>query len=418
MMMMKKPFLIFRLTPGNRFTIPVLMHSLETTGLDREFVIQTAGSWRTLREMVEKEENPLVAYSFMTPHLPSVLAEIDAFKAKQNRRVLLLAGGPHPTGDPEGTLRMGFDAVVRGDGETGLPEFCRTLLSGKLKSGLVVKAGPISNLDLSLPLSAHTAFVPPLEITRGCFHGCTFCQTRGRRPLHRSLASVEYYLDGLVRMGFLFRAGFICPSGFEFGASKPGGAPVEILEMLLSAAKSKGIRHLEYAIFPSEVRPNTVTPDFLKCIRKYCSNKKITLGAQSGSSGALLEIKRGHTMDDTERAAALIRDHGFRPQLDFIIGFPGETEEDQMRTLEWIRHLSVSFGTWNQMHYFQPLSGTPLYLKRPAPLSVRVVRTLNAWSRNGYSSDWWKQGLAAAKQLDTAMEEIDRRKPERRLPPD
>jgi B12-binding domain/radical SAM domain protein len=406
---MNKPVLIFRLTPGNRFTIPVLLHSLETTGLDKEFLIKESDSRRSLDDLIEKDRTPCIAYSFMTPHVPSVLLEIEKLRKKWRDGVFLLAGGPHPTGDPEGTLRMGFDAVVCGDGETGLPEFCRTVLHGNAKSGAVLRAHPIADLDQSLPLSSHTAFVPPLEITRGCFHGCMFCQTRGRKPLHRSSESVQEYLDGLVRLGYLFRAGFICPSGFEYGGSKPGAVPIEILETLLRAAKARGIRHLEYAIFPSEVRPNTVTPPFLGCVKKYCSNKKITVGAQTGSAGALAAMKRGHALEDTERASALIREHGFRPQLDFIIGFPDETEEEQIRTLEWIRHLSVSYGTWNQMHFFQPLSGTPLYRKKPSPLSPRVIRMLNRWKRNGYASDWWKRGLATAKRLEKTMEEIERR---------
>ncbi|HEX9933889.1 MAG TPA: radical SAM protein, partial [bacterium] len=233
-----------------------------------------------------------------------------------------------------------------------------------------------------------------------CFHNCAFCQTRGRKPLYRSPESIERFLDELVKLGYVFRTGFICPSGFEYGCDRAGKWPVEALARLLASAKARGIRYLEYGIFPSEVRPDTVSHETVNLVKKYCSNRKITLGAQSASDPVLKREKRGHSAGSIERAAALIREHGLRPQIDYILGFPDETEEDQVLTLQQMERLSVRYGAWNQVHYFLPLAGTPQFRQKSASISPKIVRLLEKWSRNGYASNWWKQGVKTAKNLE------------------
>lgn len=54
--------------------------------------------------------------------------------------------------------------------------------------------------------------------------------------------------------------------------------------------------------------------------------------------------------------------------MDLILCLPGESEEDQLLTVElaeWI----VRIGGRVRAHRFMPLPGTPLELKEPAPLS-------------------------------------------------
>jgi B12-binding domain/radical SAM domain protein len=393
----KLPF-VFRVTRSNRFTIPVLMNILEKNRLNDVFEIHLAESFQSLSRMAFPEGG-IIAYSFMTPQVPEVFEEIRKLKGKIKDPPLLLAGGPHAGGDGSGTLGMGFDAVVCGDGENGLPLFCRGFLEGEDMRNAVIQAPPIEDLDDSFPISRTDPLIPPLEIGRGCFYGCAFCQTRGRKPLYRSEESIEAFFKGLVERGYVFRTGFICPSGFEYGRQQPDPPDPARLEHMLASARSKGIRYLEYAIFPSEVRPDTVTHAFLEVVRKYCTNRKITIGAQSGSGRILKREARGHTAGETERAAALIREHGFKPQIDFIIGFPEETEDDRILTLEQMKNLAVRQGAWNQVHYFQPLSGTPGYGKKPAALSRKTVQMLDEWTRNGYASDWWKKGMATAENF-------------------
>jgi B12-binding domain/radical SAM domain protein len=396
--------LIFRRTSGNRFSIPVLLNALEKRDLQNKYEIGLADSLNSLF-LQSGTGTPIIAYSFMTAHVPEVWKEVRTIRRKS--KAILIAGGPHPTGDPECALRMGFDFVFSGEAENVFPEFCLQFAeTGRLPEKRVwTDPFPVC-LDESFSFSKTDAFIPPLELTRGCFHGCRFCQTCGRRPVHRSIQSVERYLDEIHRRNLLSRLGFICPSGFEYGAPRAGKTSTDAIERLLSAAGSRHIRYLEYAIFPSEVRPETVNPDLLGLVKSVCSNKKITVGAQTGSERLLKTIRRGHTVEDIERAAELIRRKGFRPQMDFILGFPGETSEDRTSTSNLMKRLGRKYGAWNQAHYFLPLSGTPLYRSKPSPLDAVCVKTLEQFAADGICSDWWKKDVELSAKIVETLEEL------------
>jgi B12-binding domain/radical SAM domain protein len=400
----QKKLLVFRRTPANRFSFPVLLNAFEKQGLEKHFDIEVIDSLRNLRH--DCGTGSILAFSFMTAHLPEVLGEIRAVR-KLNKNMTLIAGGPHSTGDPDGTLAMGFDFAFVGESEDSFPEFCGIVAeTGFFPEKRVWKTGARPDLDESLPFSRLDPFIPPLEITRGCRSGCRFCQTRAGKPVHRSMESVERYLDEVESRNLLLRLGFICPSGFEYGFARGERSAAEAIGPLLEASKSRGIRFLEYGIFPSEVRPNTVTAELLGLVKAHCSNRKITIGAQTGSERQLKSVCRGHSVQAIERACSLIREAGFKPQVDFILGFPGETKDDRSATLDMMKTLTRKYGAWNQVHYFLPLSGTPLYGLKPEPLDRASVRTLDTFRRAGICSDWWKKGVEQSGKVLEAMQLI------------
>lgn len=382
----------FRMTSENRFTIPVLLNALEKNGLSEHCCFHFLENLKGTVSFILNEERSLLCYSFMTSNLHEVYQEIRSLKS-HNTSSLLMAGGPHATGNPEETLKMGFDVVIAGDAEISFPEWISSFIENPQSIPKGIIKGKNISLEKSFPVSKHFSMIPPLEITRGCFYKCTFCQTGSSNNIrHRSLESIENYLDQLQSCNTTHRASFICPSGLEYGSDKPGKSNPEILEKLFAMVHEKGFRHFEYGIFPSEIRVNTITGDLLKLIKKFCSNQKITIGAQSGSDAMLKKIRRGHTIEQVETAMDLAASCGFRPQIDIILGLPEETESDQTQTLHWIKKVHHRFGTRIQVHYFLPLSGTPLENKSPAPLSDYCRRTLKKYYRDGIATNWWETG--------------------------
>jgi B12-binding domain/radical SAM domain protein len=400
----QKISICFRRTPANRFSFPAILNALEKQKLTSFFEFRITDTFKGL--FTKSGRMPVIAYSFMTAHLPEVVKELAVIR-RIEKRAILVAGGPHPSGDPEATLRMGFDYAFVGESENSFPEFCLLFKqTGTPPEKRIWTADSPVSLDSSLPFSTIDPFIPPLEITRGCRFGCRFCQTRGHKPVHRSMESVDRFLDAAAARNLLFRLGYICPSGFEYGAERGKHAAADAIGRLLSRSKSRGIRFLEYGIFPSEVRPNTVSKDLLEIVGTYCSNRKITIGGQTGSERLLKTVCRGHSVEDIEKAAALIRESGFKPQVDFILGFPGETRDDRQDTLDLMKNLTRKYKAWNQVHYFLPLSGTPFYRSMPEPLDKASMRTLEAFHGGGICSDWWKKGVAQSERVVRAMEKI------------
>ena len=406
-----KPVLIFRLTGGNRLSIPLILAIMEKNRTDRHFRIEIASSFPSLTALCRKAEKPLVVYSFMTSMLPETWREVRRLRTLFRDDILLLAGGPHPDGDPESTLKMGFDIVFSGPAEHTLGRFCSDFTGSPVEPGTTIyRSGAAVCLDDYLPFSRYNVPVPPLEIMRGCYFRCRFCQTgsAGSKPVFRSLASVRDYMEALMRRRLTFRTGFICPSAFEYGAARPGQPDPAQVEKLLVLARSYPVRHLEFGIFPSEIHPHTVTPKLLNLIKVHCANRRVTMGAQTGSDRLLRSMHRGQIIDDVDRAAALVRESGMTPVLDFILGIPGETDEDRFKTLEWIKILHLRYRARIQMHFFMPLAGTPYAGAVPAVPDTRTMDTLSAYHHAGICTDWWIKDMKTSREIVEIRESVRR----------
>jgi radical SAM superfamily enzyme YgiQ (UPF0313 family) len=155
---------------------------------------------------------------------------------------------------------------------------------------------------------------------------------------------------------------FITPSALSWG-SPDGGCDLAAIEALLATARevagppAPGARVL-LGTFPSELRPEHVSPRALALLRRYCDNRTILVGGQSGSDRLLGLMGRGHDAGAVDRAVAIALEEGFHPSVDFVFGLPGETEEDRAATRRQIERLARA-GARIHVHAFDPLPGTP-----------------------------------------------------------
>jgi radical SAM superfamily enzyme YgiQ (UPF0313 family) len=102
----------------------------------------------------------------------------------------------------------------------------------------------------------------------------------------------------------------------------------------------------------------------------------------------LRDILRGHTVEDTYRGIELCFDNGITPVVDFIVGFPDETEDDQNKSLEMIEWICRKGGTVHA-HYLTPLPGTPYEYAMPSPVSDRFKRVLGKLAMEGKATGSW-----------------------------
>lgn len=402
---MKKKLIAFRIFSGNRLTIPLLLNVWEKNRLDRHFRILAVDGEPgrlTTAQFAALRSSAVCIYSFMTPHLPLLAAEVKALGRAGRPQPLLVAGGAHVTGEQELALACGFDILFCGAGEETFLQFGRDLLAAEFNArGLADRFPAImapqagngagQGWEEYIPLSRHSPTVPPLEIARGCLWKCRYCQTGGSRPRFRSQDSIERYLDELRRRG-LPRVGFISPSALEFGCARPGRPALDRIEGLLRASRAAGFRFIEFGIFPSEIRPDTVNAEALGLLRRTVSNRRLTFGAQSASAARLAAIGRGHPAAAIENAVAAANEAGFAANLDFIIALPGETPAERRQLLELMSSFSKKYRVYFQLHHFFPLAGSAFALRRPSFLSADERRVFGALKKNGLASDWWQQG--------------------------
>lgn len=405
-MKLKKRRVIFRVFPGNRLTMPLLLNIWEKNGLDRCFEIQLADAAPgrlSLSQTGIVGADDVFIYSFMTPHLPWVAEEIGRLRSGAGVVPLLAAGGSHVSGESELALRCGFNVLFRGPGEKTFLQFGRDLLAGKIVAGETLiyddRAMPCddkadhaaASWEGYIPVSAYFKTVPPLEITRGCFWNCRYCQTGGEKPRYRGHDSISAYLTELRRRR-MPRVGFISPSALEYGAKDRARPNLDKIEVLLELCRTTGFSFIEYGIFPSEVRPNTVSGDGLSLLRRYVSNRRLTFGAQTASDARLAVIGRGHLLDDIVTAVETANGAGFTANLDFIIALPGETAGDRCDLLDLIKTLRQKYRVYFQLHHFFPLAGSPFARRFPSFLSAAERQTFSDLKKNGLASDWWLAG--------------------------
>lgn len=389
---------IFNENIYNKYSISALISALEHKGLleDIEVIIEDSDFFK---EFKSHRDKVIFCFSFCSPQKCNVFDSLR--KLKENYpEAIFIAGGPHPSGDPEDTLKAGFDYVLAGEGENTLPKLLKTLHTSEVKSKII--NGDRVDINNFPPWSEKFHRLSPIEITRGCPYACKFCQTSflfGTIPRHRSIENIIEYVEKFYKNGKRDLR-FITPNALSYGSPDGKTINLQLIERLLKSIReiSESIR-IFFGTFPSEVRPEFINKEVLQLIKPYIFNKTLTIGAQTGSDSLLLKINRGHTIDEVYYAVDNATECGFSVNVDFIFGFPEETEKDQIETINFIDRL-ISLGDKRNVsvkihaHHFMPLPGTPFHNKKPAKLSEKLTRYLGRlYNRKKIFGDLYKQIL-------------------------
>src|SRR6516225_4654424 len=198
-----------------------------------------------------------------------------------------------------------------------------------------------------------SAFV---TVQEGCDKFCTFCvvpYTRGAevsRPVMKLVAEVERLAGAGVREVTL-----IGQNVNAYHGEGPDGVAWTLGRLLERLAELPGIARLRYTTsHPCDLEASLVAAHRdLPSLMPY-----LHLPVQSGSDRMLARMNRRHTRADYLKAIAGMR--AAQPKMafssDFIVGFPGESEEDFRATLSLLDE--VAYASAFSFKY-SPRPGTP-----------------------------------------------------------
>ncbi len=357
----------------------------------------------------------VVAWSFYSTDFSLAardLATVDAALGRDG--VLHFAGGVHATAEPFETLRAGFDLVCVGEGEATVVEVFVRLAEGRDPrelpgvahlddAGALVTHGPGPRhpLDAFPGFNARHVRWNPLEVTRGCVYACTFCQTPyvfKARFRHRSVENVRAHARAMALADARYMR-FVTPTALSYG-SDDETPNLDAVEALLAAVREELGRDAKvyFGTFPSECRPEHVTPRALAILKRWCDNDSVIIGAQSGSERLLTATRRGHSVDDVIRAVEHCAAAGLRADVDLLYGLPGETDDDQRATVALAERL-VAMGARIHSHAFMPLPGTPLRGAEPVPVGPELDAMLRRMEAAGRSYGPWRHHVLRADEL-------------------
>ncbi len=173
-----------------------------------------------------------------------------------------------------------------------------------------------------------------IKIEDGCESRCTYCiipDARGKirsKPMQDVLDEVRVLTEGGCREVVL--------TGIETASYGRDLKEGDLASLLTAVDRIEGIGRVRLG----SLDPSLIRPDFVQKIASLSSlAPHFHLSLQSGSSRTLARMKRKYNAEQAMRAITLLREQIPSVQFttDVIVGFPGETEEDFLETLDFVK---------------------------------------------------------------------------------
>jgi ribosomal protein S12 methylthiotransferase len=242
-------------------------------------------------------------------------------------------------------------------------------VSQRQKFVSIHKAGYLSEAD-ERRIALTPVFSRYLKISEGCDHQCSFCVIPKMRGRYRSrhIADLVKEAQKLADEGAKELV-VIGQDITRFGRDYAGKA---LLPKLLEALE--GIRELKW-IRLLYMYPSTLTDEMIRAIvssKKIC--RYIDLPLQHINDKILKAMRRGHTKKQTEELIRKLRAMipGAVIRTSFIVGFPGETDEDFEELLAFMRE--VQFERLGVFRYSQEEGSLAAELPGQVPEKVKEER--------------------------------------------
>ena len=330
---------------------------------------------------------------------------VTAVADKKNRAVIRRCRREHPQAviavcgcysqhDPEAAAKLEADLI---GGSGGRQEFVELLLATaedrvarrKLDAALrrrefeILPAGGLEERTRAM-----------VKVQDGCVNFCSYCiipYTRGpvrSAPLETAVEQSRALADRGYRELVL--------TGIEiasWGVDLPGKPdPSVLIEAICAAVPECRVRL-------GSLEPRIITAEFCEKIKKLPNLcPQFHLSMQSGCDSVLARMKRKYDTARYYESICLLREHfpGCAVTTDMIVAFPGETEEEFLQSLQFIRQCGFA-----DMHIF-PYSrrpGTPAD-KMPGqhPNAVKEERSRRAMAVAEEMSLTYRQSLVGSTQ--------------------
>ncbi len=201
----------------------------------------------------------------------------------------------------------------------------------------------IQDGDLILPeheqgnlVSAH------VPVVYGCSHACSFCIIPFRRGVERSrsVGEIVAHVRSLALQG-VKEVTLLGQIVDRYGKDIPDGPDLaDLLHVVHDVAEETGLERIRFLTS----HPNWMTDKLLETVAELPRvMPHIEVPVQAGDDEVLENMKRGYTAEQYRRLVHKIRDiiPDVAINTDIIVGFPGETEEQFMRTYELLEELKL-----------------------------------------------------------------------------
>lgn len=348
-----------------------------------------------ITKSVLKEKPDVIGITAVTLEFNKALAIAKQLKASTDTPIIL--GGVHATILPKDTAKNEcFDYVVVGEGEITVCELLNVIKNKaqlknssdlehsyfeelqKIKGVIYKKNGKsiftglrplIENID-SLPFPARhllpekAYFAPPkmraywtncianVMVARGCPHGCIFCSSHLMFGRKVRLRSPEKVVEEIKQLRLRFHVDSLRFDDDTFCINPEW--TLKLCRLLSDLRKEMNWKDLKWSC---NTRVDTITSELLFEMKK-AGCKEIDFGIESGSSRVLKILKKGITIPQIIKAFDLTKKYNILTGATFIIGTPGETEDDLRLTERIVKRIKPDAADF---YFACPFPETELY---------------------------------------------------------
>jgi tRNA-2-methylthio-N6-dimethylallyladenosine synthase len=280
-------------------------------------------------------------------------------KTQQGSKALLAVAGCVAQAEGEFIMERApyVDMVFGPQTYQDLPEMVAKAIGAYGNARIVNTELTTDNKFDSLPEESHDQGVSAfLSVQEGCDKFCTFCvvpYTRGSeysRPVAQIMEEARRMISNGVR-----EINFLGQNVNAYHGLDKDGKVWGLGRLIRELAELDGLDRIRY----TTSHPRDMDDDLIKAHGEVDKLMPfLHLPVQSGSDRILKLMNRKHTADDYRRIIDKLRTA--QPDLalssDFIVGFPGETEEDHAATLKLVE--DIGYTSCYSFKY-SPRPGTP-----------------------------------------------------------
>ena len=350
------------------YTLGCKVNQYETQAMEQELTARG-------HELVDFEQ-PADAYIINTCSVTAISDKKSRQMIRRARKLnpdaIVAACGCYVQTHTDEVLELGID-LVGGTGQR--MEFLRQLLTAAEKKTRVLVDDALHRHEFEI-LPAGGQMSRPramLKVEDGCRNFCTYCIIPFARGPVRSLPISE----AVAQTGQLAAEGYqeVVITGIEISSwGQDLDGEKSLMDLLEAVSAAAGEMRLRLG----SLEPRTITEDFCRRAAKLtnlCPHFHLSL--QSGCDETLRRMNRRYDTERFYKSVTLLREFfpGVAITTDLITGFPGETEEEFQKTLDFIRRCEFA-----QIHVF-PYSvrpGTRAAAMEQLPKSVKEERAARA----------------------------------------
>lgn len=324
--------------------------------------------WKEAKATILEYKPTVVGISAKSQNFRSacILAKL----AKEvDERIIVIVGGPHSSMIGPAVLNCAdIDISVNGEGEATIVDVLRAVDGKKSfrnvkgisfrEDGTIIENAKrefIEDLDsLCFPhenaaeVLKDFAKYPPsafsyIFATRGCPYNCFFCGSRkiwSRRVRYRSTANIISEIKSLQQRGL---------KSVHFADDTFGVTKKRIKE--ISNAISMQCSSIRWSC---ELPVKLIDKETIGSM-KAGGCHAVQIGVESGNNEILRKIRKNITVEEALHACEVVRRHGISLEVFFIVGFPYDTVDTLMDTINAIKSIRCDTLTYS---IFTPYLGT------------------------------------------------------------